>query len=62
MAQLTGMYGLSDDIASEDGWEEVKDKIKGLKSLETPDSENPFVVNEVSTSDDILVHLKGTNC
>ena len=62
MAQLAGVYGLSDDIASDDGWEEVKDKIKSLKSLENPDRDNPFVVNEVSTSEDLLVHLKATNC
>lgn len=62
MAQLIGTFGLYNYVEIEEDWESVKGKIKDMKSSTGEDDGHPFVVNQVATENDLLVHLKGTNC
>ena len=56
MANLVGMFGLHNDADKDEDWEQVKTKITGLGE------EHPFKINQVSTEQDLLVHLKENNC
>ena len=62
MAQLVGTFGLHNNVEIDQDWEEVKDKIKDMKSSTGPDDEHPFVINQVGLENDLLVHLKEDNC
>ena len=56
MANLIGMFGLHNDADLDEDWEQVKAKITNLGK------EHPFVINQVSLEQDMLVYLKDDNC
>ena len=56
MANLVGTFGLHNDVTVDESWEDVKDLITNMGD------KHPFKINQVRTEDDMLVHLKETNC
>ena len=56
MANLVGTFGLHNDVTVDESWDDVKDLITNMGD------KHPFKINQVRTEDDMLVHLKETNC